>query len=50
MHVKNYKRKQQQHQKQTNKNHGKMCFKIALMITQLVNVQAKQESEAQLSK
>lgn len=34
--------------KQTNKNHGKMCFKIALMITQLVNVQAKQESEAQL--
>lgn len=42
MHFKNYKRKQQQLQnKQTNKNHEEMCFKIALMIKQRVNVQNK---------
>lgn len=47
MHFKNYKRKQQQLQnKQTNKNHEEMCFKIALMIKQRVNVQTKQEIEA----
>lgn len=48
MHFKNYKRKQQQQlqNKQTNKNHEEMCFKIALMIKQRVNVQTKQEIEA----
>lgn len=47
MHFKNYKRKQQQLQnKQTNKNHEEMYFKIALMIKQRVNVQTKQEIEA----